>query len=350
MSSLPSPSPPGEPSPSQADSFERALAAERRFRAEETPDWPPWMAPAALIGALVLAAVGGLIVDLPAAAFGVSITSSHIPGGLEIADTVVQDVVFILTPSCSRGWAVARCAPGSSGCARRGCGWLWTVLLPLGLFVAFLIFSVIWAGILDESDKEKILEQLGANEGTSLLLLSAALTCVIAPICEEFLFQGLHLHGAAQLAGTWPAAIITGLLFGGVHVGSAPAVDLVPLAFARLWAVPALPLSRLAVSVYRRALAEQLARVRQPRELGVRQVIALIAGSLAADRRDRAGGQTRRPDHARAHARLAGGSACRRERRGGRAGSSPRAHRICAVLAPASPPAPGGHCPPSPGR
>ena len=33
------------------------------------------------------------------------------------------------------------------------------------------------------------------------------------------------------MGGTWPAAIITGLVFGGVHVGSAPVVDLVPLAF-----------------------------------------------------------------------------------------------------------------------
>ena len=72
MSSLQSPSAPGEPTPPLVDSFERALAAERLSRAGETPDWPPWMAPAALIGALVLAAVGGLIVDLPAAAFGVS--------------------------------------------------------------------------------------------------------------------------------------------------------------------------------------------------------------------------------------------------------------------------------------
>ena len=106
---------------------------------------------------------------------------------------------------------------------------LWVVLLPLGLFLVFLIFSVIWAGILDESTKEKILEQLGANEGTSLLLLSAALTCVIAPICEEFLFRGFIFTALRNWKGMWPAAIITGLLFGGVHVGSAPAVDLVPL-------------------------------------------------------------------------------------------------------------------------
>ncbi len=280
MSSLPSPSPPGEPSPSQADSFERALAAERRFRAEETPDWPPWMAPAALIGALVLAAVGGLIVDLPAAAFGVSITSSHIPGGLEIADTVVQDLVFILTAVLFARMGGRKVRSWQFGLRPPRLRLLWTVLLPLGLFVAFLIFSVIWAGILDESTKEKILEQLGANEGTSLLLLSAALTCVIAPICEEFLFRGFIFTALRNWKGTWPAAIITGLLFGGVHVGSAPAVDLVPLAFLGFGLCL---LYRITGSLYPCIAAHSLNNSIAYGSLEswtFLQVIALIAGSL----------------------------------------------------------------------
>src|SRR5580658_2743908 len=95
MSSLQSPSAPGEPSPPAVDSFERALAAERRSLADQAPDWPPWMAPVALVGGLVLAAIGGLIVDLPAAAFGVKITSSHTPQGITIADTFVQDLAFV---------------------------------------------------------------------------------------------------------------------------------------------------------------------------------------------------------------------------------------------------------------
>jgi len=78
--------------------------------------------------------------------------------------------------------------------------------------------------------KEKLLEQLGAGEGTTLLLLSAALTCVIAPFCEEFLFRGFIYTALCNWRGPWPAAILTGLVFGGVHAGSAPAVDLVPLA------------------------------------------------------------------------------------------------------------------------
>ena len=280
MSSLQSPSAPGEPSPPAADSFERALVAERHSRAGQTPDWPPWMAPAALFGALALTLVGGLIVDLPAAAFGVNITSSHIPGGLEIADTVVQDLIFILTAILFARMGGRTVRSWQFGLRPPRLRLLWTVLLPLGLFVAFLIFSVIWAGILDESTKEKILEQLGANEGTSLLLLSAALTCVIAPICEEFLFRGFIFTALRNWKGMWPAAIITGLLFGGVHVGSAPVVDLVPLAFLGFGLCL---LYRITGSLYPCIAAHSLNNSIAYGSLEswtFLQVIALIAGSL----------------------------------------------------------------------
>ncbi len=280
MSSLQTPAAPGEPTPPEADSFKRALAAGRRSRADQTPDWPPWMAPVALLGGLVLAAVGGLIVDLPAAAFGVNITSSHIPAGLEIADTIVQDIAFIVVAVlfARMGGRVVR--SWQFGLRPPRLRLLWTVLLPLGLFVAFLIFSVIWAGILDESTKEKILEQLGANEGTSLLLLSAALTCVIAPICEEFLFRGFIFTALRNWKGMWPAAIITGLLFGGVHVGSAPVVDLVPLAFLGFGLCL---LYRITGSLYPCIAAHSLNNSIAYGSLEswtFLQVIALIAGSL----------------------------------------------------------------------
>ena len=77
--------------------------------------------------------------------------------------------------------------------------------------------------------EDKILEQLGARASSSLLVLSAAITCVVAPIAEEILFRGYISTALRHWGGTLPAALLTGVLFGGVHVGSAPALDLVPL-------------------------------------------------------------------------------------------------------------------------
>jgi uncharacterized protein len=197
-----------------------------------SPDmgWSPWTAPAALIGGLVLAAVGGLIVDLPLTlAFGVKISSTHTPPGIEIADTVVQDVAFVLAAVyCAQiGGRVVRA--WQFGLRPPGVGWGSAAGMLVFLLVAFLVLSVGWSAVFNPG-KEKLLEQLGTNEGTSLLLLSAGLTCVIAPICEEFLFRGYVFTALRSWHGTWPAAILTGLVFGAVHAGSAPALDLVPLA------------------------------------------------------------------------------------------------------------------------
>ncbi len=97
------------------------------------------------------------------------------------------------------------------------------------LLVAFVVFSVIWSAAFHPKE-ETLLTQLGSNEGAALLVLSAALTCVIAPICEELLFRGYIFTALRSWRGTLPAALITGLVFGGVHYGSAPTLDLVPLA------------------------------------------------------------------------------------------------------------------------
>lgn len=189
--------------------------------------WSPWMAPAALVGGLVLAAVGGLLVDIPALAFGADVSASHLPPGLAIADTAVQDVAFV-------GVAVFFAQLGGRAVSAAQFGLRPTrfsraARLAVVTLLGFLLFSLIWTSIF-HAPKEKLLEQLGTKESTVLLLLSAGLTCVMAPICEEFLFRGFIFTALRNWRGVWPAAIISGLLFGAVHAGSAPAVDLVPLA------------------------------------------------------------------------------------------------------------------------
>ncbi|MGH2834214.1 MAG: CPBP family glutamic-type intramembrane protease [Solirubrobacteraceae bacterium] len=191
-------------------------------------DWPWWMAPAALFGAFVLANLAALVVDLPlVVAFGVKISSKHTPPGIELAGTAVQDFVFVgtavwLASTRSRrpfSWEFGL-RPTSFG---RALGWLFNVL------IGYLLFSLIWVQLVG-SPREEVLESLGANQGAALLVLSALLTCVIAPICEEFLFRGFIFRALCNWRGPWPAAILTGLMFGAVHLGSAPTVDLVPLA------------------------------------------------------------------------------------------------------------------------
>ncbi len=195
-------------------------AAPRRLDSPLT-DWPPWTAPVALISGLVVAVVGALLVDVPALALGVNVSAQHLPDGLQVADTAVQDAGFIFVAVFfaqmggrgARAWQFGlRPAP-----LWRALGWV--VFVGVG----FLVFSLLWKVAVNPPE-EKVLEQIGTG------VLSAALTCVVAPIGEEFLFRGYIFTALRNWRGPWTAAVITGLLFGLVHVGSAPLLDLVPLA------------------------------------------------------------------------------------------------------------------------
>ncbi len=185
--------------------------------------WRPWTAPVALVGGLVLAAIGGLIVDLPAAAFGVSITSSHTPQGITIADTFVQDLAFVAAAwYCAHiGGRIVRSS--QFGLRAPAHGWRAAIGAMLVLIVSYAALSGAWQAILNPG-KEKVLNQLGSG------VPSAILVCVVAPMCEETLFRGYIFTALRNWRGTLTAATATGILFGAVHAGSAPVLDLVPLA------------------------------------------------------------------------------------------------------------------------
>ena len=183
--------------------------------------WPAWTAPIALIVALVVAVVGALLVDIPALALGVNLTAKHIPEGLQIADTAVQDAGFVAVAVFFA--QLGGRAVGAWQFGLRPTPFWRAVRWIVWVGVGFLAFSLAWKVIVHPPE-EKVLEQIGTG------VLSAALTCVVAPIGEEFLFRGYIFTALRNWRGPWPAAVITGLLFGLVHIGSAPVLDLIPLA------------------------------------------------------------------------------------------------------------------------
>jgi membrane protease YdiL (CAAX protease family) len=218
----------GDDAPAPAAGGRRELRESDPRRSPDT-DWAPWTAVVALLGGLVLAAVGGLVVDIPAALLGVTISSSHTPAGLAIADTFVQDVAFVVAAAyCAqiggrtlRAWQLGLRPPGA--------GWRSAARKIALLIVLFILLDIAWSEAFSPG-KDKLLQQLGSNESALLLLLSAGLTCVVAPMAEEILFRGYMFTALRNWRGTGPAAVITGILFGAVHAGSAPVLDLIPLA------------------------------------------------------------------------------------------------------------------------
>src|SRR5438105_10586282 len=133
--------------------------------------WPAWMAPAALVSGLVLAAVGGLVVDIPALALGAKLTSSHVPAGLEIADTAVQDMAFVAAALffAQLGGRVL----GAWQFGLRPTRVRLAIRTAVLAAVAFIVFLILWSALV-HAGKEKLLETLGTRQGTILLVLAAA--------------------------------------------------------------------------------------------------------------------------------------------------------------------------------
>jgi membrane protease YdiL (CAAX protease family) len=104
-------------------------------------------------------------------------------------------------------------------------GWM------VAAFLTFYVVTLVWVAIVGGSpDDKKLPDELGADRSTIALLAVAFLVSVVAPIAEEFFFRGFFYGALRNWRGVLPAAIITGLVFGAIHAGSADWEFLLPLA------------------------------------------------------------------------------------------------------------------------
>jgi membrane protease YdiL (CAAX protease family) len=199
--------------------------AEQEVPSEAT--WPAVFAPLALVAGLGGAIVGGVVVLLVAVIAGAD--AGHPPAVVSLISTVFQDAAFI-GAAVFFAAQIARPRPSQFGLRPPdGRGRAFGALMAG--YGVFLGFSALWVAVLNLHDKEKIVDQLGANNSAAALVAVCLLTCVIAPIAEEIFFRGFFFAALRNRFGPWPAALVTGIVFGGVHAGSAPAGYLVPLGF-----------------------------------------------------------------------------------------------------------------------
>ncbi|MDX6666996.1 MAG: protease family protein [Solirubrobacteraceae bacterium] len=189
------------------------------------PRWPAWTAPVALIAGFSGALFGAIVIGIVASATGSSI--EHPPPAAQITATAFQDMaligsalVFARLSGRPRPWQFGlrptRFWPALG----------WTALTWFG----FLLFSAVWVSALAIKERDRLPDELGASSSSVALISVAVLVCVLAPVAEEFFFRGFFFNALRAWKGPLLAAILTGLVFGGIHAGSAPAPFLVPLA------------------------------------------------------------------------------------------------------------------------
>jgi membrane protease YdiL (CAAX protease family) len=197
----------------------------------DSTDWKPWYAPLAIVFALGLEVVIEALVLL--GAYGGHATQAELnnpsPGVTDVS-TALGEAGFVAV-ALMLAWRVGRPRPAQFG-MRRPSGLAAAFGLVVCGYLGFLVLAAIWTQIVNSSANEHYLvKDVGATHaGTAGIIASVLVLCVIAPFCEEFLFRGFVFGALRNWRGPILAALLTGVLFGAVHVGSAPAVDLVPLA------------------------------------------------------------------------------------------------------------------------
>jgi hypothetical protein len=220
----PGPTPAAGPDVTPAASVDLTLAA--GLGSTRAAGWAPLFAPLAILTGFAGAIFGGAIIELLAALGGASLTNP--PPGVELLATLLQDVLLVASAVFFAA-RVTRPRPEDFGL--RAAPIVWALVLMAGAYVAFLLFTAVWEAALNLNDTEHVVQTLGANNGPIALVCVVALTCVVAPICEEFFFRGFFFAALVNWRGPWQAAAVTAVVFGAIHAGSAPVGDLVPLAF-----------------------------------------------------------------------------------------------------------------------
>ncbi len=188
--------------------------------------WAPWTSIAALFAGLVVTVLGGAIVAIASGAAG---DLDDPPPGVNIALTLFQNLA-LLGAALGFAYLVGRPRAEDFGLTRpprigRAIG------LLLAVWFGFYALSALWVTALGLNETQELPDRLGADNNTLNLLAVVVLITVVAPLGEELFFRGYFFGSLRNWRGVWPAAIGTGLIFGLIHAGSAPAGFLVPLGF-----------------------------------------------------------------------------------------------------------------------
>jgi membrane protease YdiL (CAAX protease family) len=191
--------------------------------------WPLWAPFAAMAVTAVLAVVGVSIIAFAASIGGVDVTADDTPPGVTLGGLLVQDLALVFSALLLARLTGGPPAAWQFGLLRTRLGPAigWVILA----WLMFVSFSALWAAIANVTENDDLPQELGADESTAALIAVAVLVCVLAPVAEEFFFRGFLFTALRRRLHLIGGAIVTGIVFGAVHAGSADPEFLPPLAF-----------------------------------------------------------------------------------------------------------------------
>jgi uncharacterized protein len=185
--------------------------------------WPPWFAAAGFL--LAFSAVLVLVLIARGIALAVSPGTDADAPGVVLASTVLQDLAFVLVPFYLAR-LVGPAGPAALGLrpvdARTGLAW------TIGVGAAFYALLALYTALLRPDGEQDVLDSLGADEGTGLLVASGIVVIVLAPLAEELLFRGFMYRSLRNRLGSWSAACVIGAVFGAIHYSGPDTLELLP--------------------------------------------------------------------------------------------------------------------------
>ena len=87
----------------------------------------------------------------------------------------------------------------------------------------------VYIAIFGQPHQTDVGKQLGLHDGVLASIAAVTLIVGVAPVAEETFFRGFLFGGLRSKLPRWGAALISGLVFGGVHAPEGPTA-VVPLA------------------------------------------------------------------------------------------------------------------------
>lgn len=175
--------------------------------------WPWWYA---LLTLLVGAVAVIMLITLVSVFFSLAgVKNLDDDATFKLVATFTQDVGFVLT---------AVFVALQSGSVRasdfglvRAPFWRSVRLVAIVSF-GYLVMLGIYNVLVNLPSDELTPTELGANQGTAAMLGFAVLVAVVAPFAEELLFRGVIYRALSNGIGVWGGAIVSGLLFGAIHI------------------------------------------------------------------------------------------------------------------------------------
>lgn len=172
-----------------------------------------------LIAAGIILFAQSVIAGIDIAAGGGEVDSSSTPALL-----ASQFFVVVAFGGVAVGYSVLRSATGRMTEALRQLGLLRISAVAIGIgalgWLIYLLASIPLAALLDPQ-QEDVTRGLGVEDGAPLELIIAGLLIIPgAAIAEELFFRGFVFRGLRGSLPLWAAAVISGVVFGSLHLVS----------------------------------------------------------------------------------------------------------------------------------